>query len=361
MNKELSVLLMGYSGQRNFGDDLLLKLAYNYLDENSIKMTIHTSNIGHGSDYLYEWFPNAKIVKSKSISIKLVTSHSHVLYFGGGVFFEYEDVSFIQYLKRIYSILKIFIIPKFLRKVKYAGIGIGLGPFLSNRGENLYKIRLKQFDYLNIRDDYSKNKCEEWGLYGTTITPDLSFAFYHHLQPHIQGNQSNKVLICPRDYPHGSNKNKYINNLLNVCQNFTERGYKLTIFGFQDEHDSKVLALFEQLKATILAWNPEKMKIEDVFKIFSEHEYIITARMHGVFVAGMVNRPSIGIKVDPKLEYAAQFFQNSCIVENNSDLDEFNSCLFKIKGEKNNMNDILMIADECCNRYHDVINWIKCQ
>lgn len=362
MKKQISVLLLGYSGKRNFGDDLLLKQAYDFLDAEKIKMTIHTSNCGRGSDYLIEWFPKAQIVKSITITLSIIKHHSHVLYFGGGVFFDYNKLPISKYIKRYLSILKLVILPRLLWKVKFAGIGIGLGPFSSSRAEKLCKVRLEAFDYLNVRDIGSKNKCEEWGLKDVSVSPDLSFGFLKYLsvpEKTFPQPRQKKLLICPREYPHGKNRNKYLASLVDLASVLICQGYDITVFAFQGNHDEKVLECFRDLKIEKAIWNPDTMALIEVFNLFGENDLVISARMHGIFISGMVNTPSIGIGVHPKLAYASKFFENSVTISEASTLEHLKKNFKYIEGLTKSKIKMEDYAKECNDQYKKIIQWLK--
>src|SRR5210317_2046628 len=83
------ILLVGYSGHKNFGDDLLLDQAYNQLKDFS-EISIWTDVLGKESDYLAVWFPDATIIRSKKLGNHIFKNFDRVLYFGGGVFFDYK-------------------------------------------------------------------------------------------------------------------------------------------------------------------------------------------------------------------------------------------------------------------------------
>ena len=62
------LLLLGYSGWRNFGDDLLLKQACDAFAEVA-EVSIHTTNLTSGSDYLRTWFPDCVVEKRTELSL----------------------------------------------------------------------------------------------------------------------------------------------------------------------------------------------------------------------------------------------------------------------------------------------------
>ena len=139
------------------------------------------------------------------------------------------------------------------------------------------------------------------------VTPDLSFAMFDESKYLNESNVSNKIIICPRNYPHGTKKNKYVSKLIDLTKELKQKGYMIKIFGFQNEYDDKVLNEFKKNKINTSIWDPDEMKINSVFQLFQSFDLVITSRMHAVFVAGMVNTPSIGIGEDPKIKYASDF------------------------------------------------------
>ena len=103
-SKKVKLLFLGYAGHRNFGDDLLVYQAYKYLKKSAI-ITIHTTNVEESSDYLKDWFSEAIIHKSKVIKYSLIISNTHILYFGGGIFFNFNKINFFKYLRKKFQYL----------------------------------------------------------------------------------------------------------------------------------------------------------------------------------------------------------------------------------------------------------------
>ena len=93
MSTNRRLLLLGYCGKRNFGDDLLLKQAYDYF-QGIAEIHIHTTEINQNSDYLYTWFPKGNIFKNHRLNHKYLKNFTHILQFGGGVFFDYNKINF---------------------------------------------------------------------------------------------------------------------------------------------------------------------------------------------------------------------------------------------------------------------------
>ena len=69
--------------------------------------------------------------------------------------------------------------------------------------------------------------------------------------------------------------------------------------------------------------------IEDGYGHIAESCAVITARMHGTYIAGLLGRPSLSLSLHPKLEYAANCFENAKCIDPQDSL--------KIKSETNRL------------------------
>ena len=211
------ILLVGYSGQGNFGDDLLLFQAYEYF-RTQAKLAIWSSNLSSYSAYLKQWFPEAEIIKTKRLNITIFRDFDGVVYFGGGVFFDYmSKYPHAKYLKKRlgnfinYNISKVF-------KTRFVGIGIGLGPFRSENAIKINKNLLKNFDFVTVRDDESYNIAKSYRI-PTEIYKGFDLSFLSHNRCDTPPQKTNSkaiksILLCPRVFPHGSDGDIYHSKIL---------------------------------------------------------------------------------------------------------------------------------------------------
>lgn len=318
-----SVLLLGYSGHKNFGDDLLLYQVYKQL-YNDASLTIKTNCSPEASEYLLKWFPRSNIERQSRIQLRNLIAYDYIVFFGGGVFFDYEDYSLARYLKKCLSIIRNFSIPRFFG-VKILGIGIGLGPFTSERAVLLNRFLIRHFDFIGVRDIPSLELVKSYNIPIKIYSGyDLSF---HVLKdfPELRNNSiptKKSILVCPRGFRHvdGMDEvNKDIANIMLKLRN--EHGYKITVFAFQTNQDEQVLRYYKDLGLSTSIWDPDVMNINDVFELFKSNEQIVSSRMHGVYVGGILNRKCIGINVHPKVSDAANRF-NRCIALEPDKIDQ---------------------------------------
>ncbi|MEO8568566.1 MAG: polysaccharide pyruvyl transferase family protein [Ginsengibacter sp.] len=359
MNLRPKLLLIGYSGKRNFGDDLLLKQAYIAFHEIT-EIHIHTSTLDQNSDYLYSWFPEATIFKSGRLGYKYLKNFTHILQFGGGVFFNYNKIDFKNYWRKRASIIKNYSLVK-LSGAHFAGIGIGLGPFADRKTEDLCFRELKNFDFLNVRDQISLELCKTHKYNKVTISEDLSLANYKSFHsfkiPDL--NRKERIIICPRKYPHGKNKNQYLKNLFLVCEEFKYKGKEVIVYGLQSCHDEEVVESFSKKGYQTVIWNPVIMNIEDILREFANCQLIITARMHGLYISGIVDVPVIGIGVHPKLKLASQLFSKSLCLHDTFELNEMKEAIQKlIELPENNFEHLFEKENQCKAQYDLVERWL---
>ncbi len=359
MRSKVKLLLLGYSGKKNFGDDLLLKQAYDNL-HTIADIHIHTTALGPQSDYLSKWFPEATIFKCRKITHRYLKGFSHHLYFGGGVFFDYNKRGIKYYLQKRLSIFKNYNLVKY-KGSQFAGIGIGLGPFTDIKSEVLCFTQLKNFDYLNVRDEVSLELCIKHRLTNVSLSDDLSlvgFRYYHSFKVPIQ-KRKKRVIICPRKYPHGKTGELYLKNLLSICRDLKSKGKEIFVYGFQSDHDEAIVQEFSKIGCQTQIWNPDAMAPSNLLNEFADCELIITARMHGLYIAGMLDVPVIGIGVHQKLQLASNLFSKSLCVTDTFEIDDIRKCIQHLPELPENDYELLSKKEQqCLEQYEFVKKWI---
>ena len=352
------VLLVGYSGHKNFGDDLLLKQAHSCLKDIS-DVSIWTDVTGKKSDYLDFWFPQATIIRSKKLGLRIFKKFDRVLYFGGGVFFDYkENYPKILFVKKTLSIVKNYYLSR-LYGVHFAGIGIGLGPFNSKYSSYLTRLQLRVFDFIGVRDNVSFEFLIHFGLEKKAIKGyDLSFLQHREIST-TKTEQIKKILICPRRFHHQCEKDHYHKQLIDWVLKLKESGVEILVFGFQPEHDESVLLEYQKAGLNTKVWDPERNILAMIFELFEQYDLIISSRMHGVYVAGMVNRPCIGIEVHPKVKDATELFDKSHCLPASFQIKELEETISKLGIENSKAKKLYTYKKSATSQYQMVKKWIN--
>jgi polysaccharide pyruvyl transferase WcaK-like protein len=368
-NSDRRILLLGYSGFGNFGDDLLLKQAVDKLSViRGALISIHTPICSRQSNYLSKWFPQARIIRGK-LRFRDIIGHNRVLYFGGGVFFEYQRVSWLTEIRRSLSNLRLFCIPKVLFRVRFGGIGLGIGPFLFNQSRRIFARRLGLFSLLFVRDEESYANAIEMGARQVGISPDLSLAITterigHDRRVGEKSFGSLSILVCPRSWKHEKEKESYIFRLAKALAQIkqTRPNLKITVFGFQKSEDAVALERLSEIADNMMQWDPETMDTEDVFRTFREHDVVVSARMHGIYVAGLTGKPSVAIGLDPKITSATRMCPRSTLVSKEADHEVMREAICRAMNSCDDEDPKVMSAEfsaKCRQVYDKAIDWIK--
>ncbi len=108
-------------------------------------------------------------------------------------------------------------------------------------------------------------------------------------------------------------------------------------------------------------WEPEQMNEVDLYNFFATSQFIVTSRMHGIFIAAMMGIPVVGISLHPKLNYASELFGESVnIVSANPTSDELIKAYHKSISASSNEAIILENAISSVNGVYEQINvWIQ--
>jgi polysaccharide pyruvyl transferase WcaK-like protein len=352
------VLLVGYSGHRNFGDDLLLDQAYNYFKGIS-EIAIWTDVIGKESGYLDTWFPEATIIRNKTLGVKIFKHFDKVLYFGGGIFFDYrKNYPKTLFLRKTLSILKNFYLARMMG-VRFAAIGIGLGPFFSNYSKFLNRLQLGVFDLIHVRDMISFNILEKYGM-GEKISRgyDLSFLRYQ-FKNLVHTKDTKNILICPRKFNHSPVGDTYHNTLVKWAIKKKSQGFNVLVYGFQSYQDEKILDPYHESGLKTKIWNPESESLNEVLALFSSQDLIVSSRMHGIYIAGLVGRSSIGINVHPKVKDASFLFNRSKCLPIDFTLTQLDSAFSELITNNLREDDLITYYNSARNQYELARLWLN--
>lgn len=354
------ILLVGYSGYANFGDDLLLYQAYEELKELA-KVSIWTNVPREDAAYLESWFPRATIIHSQRLGWSVFRQYNGVIYIGGGVFFDYiRPYPLKKYLKKRVACFRDYTLAN-MSGVRFAGIGIGLGPFLSARAKKINSACLANFDFVSVRDLDSWTIAKAYDL--KTIFHkgfDLSFYSIGFLGTTSSScrQPSRSILIVPRKFPHGTNGEVYHETLIRWCIAQQQAYANVLVFGFQRNHDEPILKRYAEAGLPTKMWNPSVMEISDVFALFASQNIVISARMHGVYLAGFVGTPCIGINVHPKIKDAASIFERAVSIEPAFTEEQLAKAIASLKYAQKDK-DLSALIESVQSDYNRVKNWIK--
>ncbi|MCD8025002.1 MAG: polysaccharide pyruvyl transferase CsaB [Candidatus Gastranaerophilales bacterium] len=261
----VNVLISGYIGFSNFGDDAMLSILVEHLKEKKCNITALSSNIEqtkkkYGVNAFY--YKNFKEILS---AIK----NTDILIQGGGTLLQNETSN----ANLFYYLSLIFLAKIFSKKVIIFSQGIG--PINGAFSNFLTKIALKLADVITVRDSASIKILSRWHMSSHLVNDIVWDA---KILPYAPENAIGvQIRAC-------KNMDKNFLTLLAkyVDMHFSE--FEIRIFSFQNAQDTAACYNFERalkarnhlVKTKVFLYEDTKKMIEE----FSKLKYLIAMRLH---------------------------------------------------------------------------------
>lgn len=291
------VLLSGYYGFDNFGDESILELLVQNLASIGCDINILSKNPK-------KTFLLHAVNSSQSFSFFNLIKQLQwcdVLLSGGGSLL--QDSTSVKSL--VYYLFVIFLAKLFGKKVIIFAQGIG--PIHNKLAFFLASLILKKCDYVSVRDEKSL-----FLLRGVGMMPDLVNDPVWSLKIESQVHE-NIVGIQLRGWKYLTES--YIAELARIVAiNFSDKNIK--IFSLQDSIDLEVCRKFEnylKLRSPKIQSEIISNQTHDyLIKSFSKLEYLIAMRYHACLVGLKCGVKTLALNYDEKVEKLSRMAQIPC-------------------------------------------------
>jgi polysaccharide pyruvyl transferase WcaK-like protein len=332
----MKILIKGYFGFGNLGDDVLLKVTYGVVRElfPLAELFIHSNNTPNNPAYsLSPDYNNyiLSLLEDKSVNLidwKYVGSFDITINGGGGIYFDYRDgglkYGVINCIADVVSATTLYKIEHFSRSLtgkksrqksaKRFGLGIGIEKF-HNRAPSYIRKKsdIGSYTDLVVRDAGSLENLKRMGFRGENYSSSDSVFLTRYWRPqNLQHKQRTKpkcigfVLMDWKDF------DEVFVCCSNVANQFKLRGFDVTFFSFDANHDKNFIKYFtSKTDCRLAVWEPDKMQIIDFLSIINDQDLLITARAHGAIIGGILGIPSICIGFREKLKSIHEMFKLS--------------------------------------------------
>lgn len=345
MKREKTIVISGYYGFNNSGDDAILKAIVNDFKKANSKINIIALSkdpINTERNYKIKAVDRFNFIKVIKSLLKC-----DVFLSGGGSLL--QDItstrSLLYYLSLIY-LAKLFKKPVMV----YAN---GIGPINRKINRYLTKSILNKVDLITLRDNNSEKTVKELGVNNKNVfvTADPVFT----LEP-TEKEKINKLLkdeniptdkhligFSVRDWK----KSKNIIEVISKTIDYININYDLNVLLIpmhypEDLEISKIIK--ENCETEVFILN-NKYSVEDIMGVISKLDIIVAMRLHSLIYAATQAIPMVGLVYDPKVEgFLDSIGQDmKCSIE---DLDIINLCktidkaILKREESKNSLIDI---------------------
>ncbi len=330
MKNSKRILISGYYGFGNFGDDLLLVCTYRLVMERFPGASIAV--LANYSENLYPPVPEPTfrnyIFKLLNPDVELVDwTHREkfdlVVHGGGGNFFDVSRGSLRDEVlgsivrlvgAPLYSSLMRLLRALSARKTRMSaqsrlGLGLGVGPYVKGAGRLPGEAEvLGSFDRLAVRDADSLSVCSQFGLIGRTrMFSDLVFAtdlWKKSLPP----NPTDVVTLVICDGKPGNE------TLLLAAKRMQERGLKIQPVLLDPNHDGNLLTHIQSQFSRTICWDPHRTELESFAERIGSSAVVVSNRAHGIIVAACYGVPTICIHTDEKLKTIHDMLPSSSLL-----------------------------------------------
>ena len=349
------VVLSGYFGFDNFGDEKVLSIIVDTLKSQGAYITVLSRNPKKTSAL----YGVESVGSFNPIALLQKIMFCDVLVSGGGSLL--QDVTSVKSL--FYYLGIIFLGLLFRKKVMLYSQGIG--PIRTPIGRWWTKFLLKRVNNIAVRDQRSFNELSKAGI-DAVLTADALWGLEFP-----EREKKNQVVIQLRSWS-GMNKEKIQNiKIQNIADVIAEdfRGYNIKILPLQISSDMNVCRKMQQeLKLrNIDAELFINLSCDDIIRVISESRFVIAMRYHACLVAIKSGARVLAISYDIKVENLAsqaniplipveiinRGFSNA--VENMKAYSQQGSSFFCLKEvTKSRQNNELQNLDKimsCCVKY----------
>lgn len=304
----IKVLLRGYYGYKNSGDDALF---YTIVQKLSVQTNVLVTTLSKGTLE----YPEDTYVEFKNPSIKNILKgilKSDVIVFGGGS--QLQDYGKMRLQLSILKTYTMISLMKMLnRRVVY--LGVSIGPLETSLGKVLGKLILKKTDFIVVRDQSSFDylKKEKINQKKIRLVPDLAINLIDSINTrNIRKNGSKKMILGVNLLPFfgtvkndKDKENRLVETVANSINKIVEENNNIEIrlFSFQEDEELNDYDILKSLNekltspATIIRYQPNPIYVlEEVSKC----DRFAGMRLHSSIFSYASEVPQLILSYHPK-------------------------------------------------------------
>lgn len=332
------VLISGYYGYDNLGDELILKAIIEHL--RTLDPTLDIIVISRNPWRTVTLHPSVEAVSRQDIFgiFKALRQCRLFISGGGGLLQDTTGQGSVLYY------LGWGIIAKKLFGRKVMLYAQGIGPLRRNLSRYFVRGWITKMDLITLREEKSLLLLRELRVPESRIkiTADPVLG----LRPKNSGSLSEKHPLCIGVVlRQGRDKLQAVRHwceiLIAVKNTYNAR---ILLLPFQNPHDVKLSeAIKENLKekAEIKYWD----NINDVFSFYGSVDILVSMRLHALILAAVYGKPMLGINYDPKIDNFLQLFGQQAVAREKV-VSKLENLIFHQKTIASEQSAVLLILQE---------------
>jgi len=188
-----------------------------------------------------------------------------------------------------------------LRGVPVVLLGQGIGPLRSRFLQKLAGKRLKQADYVMVRDRRSLELLEEWGADRGQLARGYDLALSLELEGSVE--QRDLLAVALREVK-GRERPRFIAEIAGALDEaYRHHGLRVA---FVPLHPQRDLGLTEEVRAAMaeesLVLDLTEMRVPEALSLLAQVKLLLGGRLHALEFALIARVPFIALSYDPKVD-----------------------------------------------------------
>ena len=349
------IVINGYYGAGNFGDDIiLLSIIYSIREFKPLE-DIYVIIISEAR--MPKMPQNINLIKRTDINglINKIKECDLLITGGGGIFQDYSGFDIERHIIKRDRGIDFYTVPMeiaYLMKKPIMVYAVGAGPINNSEYSRFFKTILEWPDIITVRDNTSleiiKNINKDVDVKFTS-DPAVNFIDgYKKYNNYFIEKDKKNVGICLRDWflMNDDESEKFSKEIAKTADYIIEKyGLDIILFPYcTSKKDSKLLKnVYKNAKYKNNIILKEEINIDEALNILSQLKFLIGMRLHSLIVASSINIPCIGINYDDKIkEYMRLLEMNDFVLDLNIlDSKKLNYRVDEIMKNYNNMSEVI--------------------
>ncbi len=332
------ILLAGYYGFGNLGDEAILEMAIKQILEiTDIKnITVLSGN----KEATYKKYNIDTIDRYNIFSIVKKLMKSDALVFGGGSLL--QDITS---KRSIYYYLFLIRLAKIMKN-KVIMLSQGIGPIVNENSKKAVKSTLSLVDYITVRDKQSKEFLEKIGMDSNKISlstdPVINLRAGENYVLRRSGRK--KVCFSLRNWKNAEVSQK----ISSLTEKLIKNNIECYFIPFYYNEDLELIDEVEKNIGNKAVYYKERLSTNEAFDIIKDMDVLVGVRLHSLIFAAAANVPFAAVSYDQKVDHfvSSVNMNVACKID---DLDVellYNEIIEKINNEYEEKNKLLKSVED---------------